>query len=132
MGVQTGEVVNESKSGTTRDLGESELPGVGDAVDLYLRDVGGSGIGVGVEQDVATLRFKAEAGTGTECDIHSAEPLRQVYGPDDAAEAEVVVGQLDRVGGREGNRDGQQKQQKKRKAHVSHSQSLYPPEVSRS
>ena len=92
LGVQASEVVNESKSRTGRDLGETELPRVGDAVDPYLRDVAGSEIDVRVEQDVATLRFKTEAGTGTERDIHSTSPLRQVYSPDDAAEAEVVVG----------------------------------------
>jgi hypothetical protein len=63
MGVQVGEVVDESKSGTSRDLGEPELSRVGDAVDLDLRDVAGSEIDVRVEQDVATLRFKPEAGT---------------------------------------------------------------------
>src|SRR6266849_1123772 len=132
MGVQASEVVNESKSGTGRDLGETELPRVGDAVDLYLRDVAGSEIDVRVEQDVATLGFKAEAGIGAERDIHPTSPLNQVHGADAAGDAEVVVGQLDYVGRCKGNREGQQKKQKKRKAHVSHSQSLYPPEVSRS
>jgi hypothetical protein len=61
LGVQASEVVNESKSRTGRDLGETELPRVGDAVDPYLRDVAGSEIDVRVEQDVATLRFKGEA-----------------------------------------------------------------------
>ena len=98
MGVQAGEVVNESKSRTSRDLGETVLPRVGDAVDLYLRDVGGSEIDVRVEQDVATLRFKAEAGIGTQRDIHSTSPLNQVYGADAPGDAEVVVGQLDYVG----------------------------------
>jgi len=74
MGGQVGEVVDESKSGTSRDLGEPELSRVGDAVDLDLRDVAGSEIDVRVEQDVATLRFKPEAGTGTERDIHSTGP----------------------------------------------------------
>lgn len=92
MGVQVGEVVDESKSGTSRDLGETELSRVGDAVDLDLRDVAGSEIDVRVERDVATLRCKAEAGTGTERDIHSTSPLNQVYAADAAGKAEVVVG----------------------------------------
>src|SRR5260370_15844698 len=98
MGVQAGKVVNEGKSGTSRDLGETELPRVGDAVDLYLRDVGGSEIDVRVEQDVATLRFKAEAGIGAERDIHPTSPLNQAHGADAAGDAEGVVGQLDYVG----------------------------------
>jgi hypothetical protein len=92
MRVQVGEVVDESKSGTSRDLGETELSRVGDAVDLDLRDLAGSEIDVRVEQDVATLRFKAEAGTGTERDIHSTSPLNHVYAADAAGKADVVVG----------------------------------------
>lgn len=92
MRVQVGEVVDESKSGTSRDLGETELSRVGEAVDLDLRDLAGSEIDVRVEQDVATLRFKAEAGTGTERDIHSTSPLNQVYAADAAGKADVVVG----------------------------------------
>jgi len=121
MGVQVGEVVNESKSGTGRDPGEHELPVVGDAVDLYLRDVAGIELDVRVEQDVATLRFKGEAGIGTERDIHSTSSLRQAYGADAAGEAEVVVGQLDYVGRCKRNREGQQKEQEKQvKASHSH------------
>lgn len=106
--VQVGEVVDDSKSGTSRDLGETELSRVGDAVDLDLRDVAGSEIDVRVEQDVATLRFEAEAGTGTERDVHSTSPLNQVYSADAAGKAEVVVGSLD-YSRRKGNREGQQK-----------------------
>jgi hypothetical protein len=92
MGVQVGEVVDESKSGTGRDLGETELSRGGDAVDLDLRDVAGSEVDARVEQDVATLRFKAEAGTGTERDIHPPSPLNRVYAADAAGKAQVVVG----------------------------------------
>ena len=59
---------------------------------MILKDVAGSEIDVRVEQDVATLRFKAEAGIGTERDIHSTSPLNQVYAADAADKAEVVVG----------------------------------------
>ena len=57
-----------------------------------------------------------------------------IFGPaqtaDAPGDAEVVVRQLDYVGSRKRNREGQQKKQKKRKAHVSHGQSLYSPEMS--